>query len=339
MTNLESSANNLLRQQLREKLTISFEQMKAADLTLHYLNVPFVTPTWTLQNGNWYFSLYPQMAQSAAQNAAARGPSILENEAFVAMRKRLGDHQASSLMFDNLPKTAPQAYAMWVLLSRYAAAGDVWGGVKSGPMLLPPLPKIMENLGPSGKVTWIDAAGIHSKSVCSFPGSDIVGSEPASFAAIAAPAFMVAILLPALSKAREQAHRAGASNDLRQIGLAVQAYSNQFNQQYPPDLGKLATTENLSPSLFVSPSSNTKAPPGLNTPEEQAAWVNANSDFVYLGAGKNNTIPPAQVLAYEKLGIHHGQGTNVLFGDNSVRWLSPYELDLIFKEQKIQPKY
>jgi type II secretory pathway pseudopilin PulG len=46
-------------------------------------------------------------------------------------------------------------------------------------------------------------------------------------------AIMIAILLPALSKARDQANRVGCANNLRQIYLALEAYAGDHNGKLP----------------------------------------------------------------------------------------------------------
>jgi prepilin-type N-terminal cleavage/methylation domain-containing protein/prepilin-type processing-associated H-X9-DG protein len=46
-------------------------------------------------------------------------------------------------------------------------------------------------------------------------------------------ALLISILLPALNKAREQAQQIKCAANLKNIGLALQVYSNNFNQQFP----------------------------------------------------------------------------------------------------------
>ncbi|HSI33178.1 MAG: type II secretion system protein [Phycisphaerae bacterium] len=51
-------------------------------------------------------------------------------------------------------------------------------------------------------------------------------------------ALLISILLPALSKAREQAQQAACLSNIRQLGLALQMYANDFKDQIPIGYGQ-----------------------------------------------------------------------------------------------------
>jgi prepilin-type processing-associated H-X9-DG protein len=319
---LEQFLNQVIAQNLRdEKITISFQTRQAGNLTLHYLAVPLVTPTWAIRDGNLYFALYPQPVTVAADFVSKKGPSILENESYQAMRKRLGVENADGVQFYDLPRMAPMTYGEWVAISRLVGFGDLFG-VKSPLLLLPPMDKLLAELTPAGAVSWQDPAGFHLRSVSPFPGSTILATDPLSaYMSSAGPALSLSILLPSLSRARETANRVKSGSNLRQIGMGVMLYANENNGACPPDLGTILKTQDLNAGAFVAPQSGKPVPPG--TPDQLAGWVNQNADYVYLGKGKKmSDLRPDQPLAYEKFELGRGQGVNVLFGDGHVEWMS-----------------
>ncbi len=98
------------------------------------------------------------------------------------------------------------------------------------------------------------------------------------------------------------------------MGLAIYAAAN--NDTLPPDLGTLITSGTMKQMnakwtpeqtlrLFAP---NIEIPETIikGTPEEQAAWVNQNSTFVFLGGGGSFVrVPAASVhpVAFERLDL------------------------------------
>lgn len=316
---LEVSLDNLINAQLRrQKMEVSFEQVKAGDLTIHYVAVPLVAPSWTIKDGNIYMALYPQIVVAAAQSRPAGG-SILDNPDFQAIRKRLGGSSASGIAYMDLPRLSAESYQLLLMISRLGQGfADIFG-VKTSPLLIPPLSKLREFLTPSGAASWADDAGWHAKSISPFPGSEMVASQAS--AVLGASAILPSVLLPSLNRARESANRVKSASNLRQIGQGMLLYANDNQGKYPATMGELLA-EDLALEVFISPSSRTAIPPNVRngTPQEKAQWVNDNSDYVYLGKGLKADANAERVLAYEKPEIHNGDGLNALFGDGHVEW-------------------
>jgi prepilin-type processing-associated H-X9-DG protein len=325
---LEQFLNQLIASQMnqeKEKISISFQtRTVAGGVTLHYLAVPLVTPTWTVKDGNLYFAFYPQTVIGAAEFAASGKPSVLQNELFVALRKRLGVDNAAGVAFYDLPRIAPTTYGEWVALSRLVGFADLFG-VKSPLLLMPPMDKLMAELDAAGAVSWTDDAGFHLKSVSPFPGSTALAADPVTaYMSGAGPALALGVLMPSVSRARETANRVKSGSNLRQIGQGVMLYANDHKGSNPPDLGTLLKEEELTPEVFIAPQTEKMVPPDVRTMtrEQQAAWVEQNADYVYLGKGKSAfKMKPDEVLAHEKLEVGRGQGVNVLFGDGHVEWM------------------
>src|SRR6185437_13483620 len=263
-------------------------------------------------NGNLYIGLYPQVVAAAAVQGAGHGHSILNNTSFTNLRQKLGGENATSFQYMDLPNLMPDSYGAWVAITRAGGFGDLFG-VPAPPLVLPTLDKIMPYVSPSGAVSWVDAKGAHARAIEPFPGSELLSSDPLAFGP-AQEAMMVSIMLPALNKAREQANRVKSANNLKQIGLGAIMYAQNHNNRLPPDLGTLAIDEDLSPTVFVDPRSGHAVPNAmLNDRKALAGWVNHNSDYVWMGGGKQVAGTGQDVvIAHEKL-TQHPDGVNVLF--------------------------
>jgi prepilin-type N-terminal cleavage/methylation domain-containing protein/prepilin-type processing-associated H-X9-DG protein len=135
-------------------------------------------------------------------------------------------------------------------------------------------------------------------------------------------ALLISILLPSLNKARETANRAKCASNLHQLGLAILLYQNDSNGLYPRTIQDTGTThivtwgtgsatasvpdpfgagapavndvaasfylllrnEQLTPAVFVCPSSNAEAwdyGGGSNSAQNWVEWPNLQKNLSY----------------------------------------------------------
>src|SRR5438270_369862 len=82
---------------------------------------------------------------------------------------------------------------------------------------------------------------------------------------LAVGVFSVAYLAPvALPAAREPANVKKCQKQLRAIGQAMMLYANENSGSFPRDLGQVLTTQDLTSSIFICPSSKDEPASGAN---------------------------------------------------------------------------
>ncbi|HEX4053213.1 MAG TPA: DUF4190 domain-containing protein [Tepidisphaeraceae bacterium] len=140
--------------------------------------------------------------------------------------------------------------------------------------------------------------------------------------------------------------RVGCASNLRQIGQALLAYSNGNRGHYPPDLGALVKTQNVSLADFLCPSmpGGSSLPSNLDqmTVDQKADWVNQHADVVYLGAGLRMGGPPETIVLYEKRdernsppdGSFDSYEVQMLFADGHVEAIPSAEAHRRIQSQK-----
>jgi len=315
------------RSEARE-MVIAGQSVKVDGRNVFYMGLPIVSPAWTIVNDKLLLGLNTQSVIAGARRVDSKepSPSILDNPKFVALQDRLGVKNPTSVSFYDLPTSAAfgGGYQQLLILTGYAGFGDLFGVPVKQP-LLPPLDVLLQNLKPAGGASWSDPAGFHAVSISPFPGSLLV-SEQGSISSMGvgggAGALMASLIPPTLNRTRETANRIKCASNMRVIGQGILLYAidNRFN--YPPDLGTLILTKELTAHVFLCPSSNSSLPADLNTmtPQQIATWVNENSDYVYIGQGLNTSVRDDRPVLYEKPGAHDGDGMNILFGDGHVEF-------------------
>ncbi|NOR67537.1 MAG: hypothetical protein GQ528_09290 [Woeseiaceae bacterium] len=129
------------------------------------------------------------------------------------------------------------------------------------------------------------------------------------------------IVAPSLVRVHEYATRMACGTNMSGIGKALLIYSNDYNDELPPDLETLIHTVEMTPKGLICPAT------GLR------------ESYVYRGAGLTTSAPHSMITVYEKAGHHGGDGRNVVFLDSSVKWVKESRFqELIEKDNEYRRK-
>jgi prepilin-type processing-associated H-X9-DG protein len=109
-----------------------------------------------------------------------------------------------------------------------------------------------------------------------------------------------------------------SQHNLRDLADALRIYSNENRGRMPLTPGLLFGHVNgMTPQTFLNPRFNSPPPPASPSDDQTRAWIDAQTDYVYLGAGRRDYDTP--VIAYENP-AEAALGINLLFGDGHVEF-------------------
>ena len=161
---------------------------------------------------------------------------------------------------------------------------------------------------------------------------------------IAIIGILAAMLLPALTMAREKARRTSCLNNLKQIGLGIAMYADSYNGRMPQDLASsptLAGSYNLlsnvitSAKIFVCPSDSVaKAQTGYaltNAVGSQSIsysysvgliWQDQPDSIIALDRMDKSVVAAGYTKGarWSSSAPHKDSGGNVLYNDGHVAW-------------------
>ena len=334
---LEEHFNSFVADELRHekpRMTVAFRQVKLGDVTVHFLALPIVSPSWAVADGNLYLGLYPEIVAAASKQVSDKLPALTDNPDAQEAYRRLGEHPVTSFQYVDLPRLAPQTYGGWLVVSHVAGFGDLFG-VQAPPVLFPSLKTIQANLTIAGQISWVDDDGLHVHTLSPFPFSMLLASDPTSLAGIESIAVVPALMMPALQKAREAATVTREQSNLKQIALGVIIYANNHNKM-PQTLGDIAMDGGVPTTIFVSPRMGVIKPPADGAaPNEIKDWINQNSNYIYNTslAGKNmaDVQSPSETLMAWENPSQSGSRVSLAYVDGHVE-----SVDRFTAEQKIE---
>jgi prepilin-type processing-associated H-X9-DG protein len=129
----------------------------------------------------------------------------------------------------------------------------------------------------------------------------------------AADSIIKNFVAPSLLKARAKATRYPCATNLSGIGKALLIYSNDYNDQLPPDLETLISKAEMPAKGLVCPATKLK------------------DSYIYRGASITTSDTLWMITVYEK-SSNHGGGRNVLFLDSHVEWVPEERFQELIKK-------
>ena len=274
--------------------------MKAGTAEIRYVtnisrDVFPIAPAWAIHEGKLYVALWPQVIAAAVDPAArpsGRKP-LADAPAFAQLRSKLAD------------KPVMMAYVNWPALVRefYPLALMGWTALSNmrdiplplRPDWLPP-PAVLETY----LAAQLDAVSAGEDGILFESHSSLPSGGP--MMSVTSVSMGVAIALPALTQAREQARRAVCASNLHQLGIGLQMYRTENRDTFPKDLQQIMKYLGDAKHILKCPS----APPGRAV------------DYFYQPPGKDD----AEAVIMAEFKGNHRDGRNVGYADGHVRWMS-----------------
>jgi prepilin-type N-terminal cleavage/methylation domain-containing protein/prepilin-type processing-associated H-X9-DG protein len=146
---------------------------------------------------------------------------------------------------------------------------------------------------------------------------------------IAIIAILASILFPVFGRARENARRSSCQSNLKQIGLGILQYVQDYDEKYPINGSPAVTAEGgwsyliqpyvKSEQLLQCPSDTTRAPVG-NTTKERAADTGFTDYWYNYNLGPNSGPMSLSQITYASNTVMNGDGTGSL-SDYNLQWI------------------
>lgn len=271
--------------------------------TIEYVNISGVpmpiAPAWAEFQGRWIMALYPQMVRMEIDHLMNRGASLLENPDYQRGRKLL-PNGAYAVNYVDTKAGMLQIYSFVLPIWQVAAAMLQKEDIPLEAGMLPSAQTVTRHMFGNVSVSAVTEDGVLTVSH---------GALPVPVPAIGEGGFAIplgaSILLPSLARARGMAKRTVSAANLNAIGKGLYVYATENDDKFPPDLQTLVDSGAITEQVLRSPLDES----------------DATSSYIYI-SGQLTEVDQRNVIAYENPENHDNEGTNVLFADSHVEFMS-----------------
>ena len=297
--------------------TVEVNELAYQGTTIRHVDftgMPMIfSPSYTFHKGYVVVGLYPQSIKRFLSYPQRGGKSITESADFQRVARPYLDGCAALSYSDTREGLA----GLYQLLTMGAQTFHGIPQVPVRPELLPHTGVIEPYLfdGVSACMSREEGVLFESFSPAGFMGRalGLVGrfaSPRSGSGSLAKTAFVTAIILPAISRARQAARRTKCMNNLREIAAGLGTWEKGHDGELPDSLGDLHPDYLVSPDILTCPS------------DDDPFRLENGLKCSYRYAGNLGGITSRQgavVIAYDDRD-NHGRGGNVLFRDYHTEW-------------------
>jgi hypothetical protein len=344
MAKLSAKANEFFIEEGDDEVKVRFISEEIGGATVTHMGIPFVAPAWTVHKNRLYVSLFPQALEMAVEQSGKREDSILANEAFNTAMARFAEAPGApgkafenlpaitGLSFADLPETASEGYGGTMMVMQIlTGASEMISGEPSS-MRMPPIGKLMPFVEVSGGITRVDNTGMHIQVIEPFPGATMLSASKGitSGAGLTAP-MAIAILLPALGEARDEARAMQTISQARQISVANIAYSVDHKGKSADDIAALEPYIG-DVELLIAAASKRAEPLPINfadlPSDKRGQYIRSNSSYILIPLGQIDGVqnPSKTVMLFQRPDDGDADELAVAMVDGSVHRMSADEL-------------
>ncbi len=287
---------------------------------VRFKDVPLpLSPAWAVTDSHLVMAgAVPTLKTAIDRTVADNADSVLAGEAFRHAFDVVGRETFTSLSYIDPAGKEYLIDTLYSLLPLYNALDHpVIAQIGFDPATLPPPERLTRHLFGSVHLTYNDNGRIISEGYGPLGGGNTYIAGAAGLTGIGA-----AMLMPALTRAREQARKASCASNLRQLGLMLTMYDHDNGGRMPTGATTGEVFRLLADDHYLQ---NTQLLSCPSNPIDDIDFDDPDGVGYYIDPDMPESRHPLRAVAADRppWDLNHGDGVNVLFEDKHVMYIRP----------------